>query len=237
MNLKTQAIVLKTTKYTDKSLIIKLFTKDFGLRSYIVSIGKKSNTKASFQALNMIEIETYQKGNNQMPRIKNSKNYYHFKTIQTNIYKTSVIQFLQELLHSTVKEESSNVDLYEFIEVHLQYFDESIDFNSNFHLYFIIELTKYFGFYPQGIYIKGAVFNIEEGRFEMTNKASNIMNNRLSEILYLFTKSNIENNREIKLNVQDRRSLLNDLIAFYQFHLDGFKDLKSIDVLESIFSD
>lgn len=237
MNLKTQAIVLKTTKYNDQSLIIKLFTKEFGLKSYIVSIGKKTNTKATFQALNMIEIETSQKGNNQMARIKNSKVYFHYKTIPTSIYKTTVLQFLQELLYAVIKEESANIDLYEFIEVHLQYFDECMDFNPNYHLYFTIELTKYFGFYPQGKYAKGKTFNIEEGQFDWSHKSAEQIDSNLSENLYLLTESNIENNKRIKLSVKDRRNLLNELIVYYQYHLDGFKELKSIPILESLFSD
>jgi DNA repair protein RecO (recombination protein O) len=237
MNLKSHAIVLKSTKYTDSSLIIKLFTKESGLQSYIVSFGKKNNTKATFQGLNLIEIESYQKGNNRLARIKTAKPHYHYSSISTNIYKTTVIQFLQEILNNSIQEETANMDLYEFIEAHLQYFDKNEKFNPNFHIYFLIKLTKYLGFYPQGIYKTGLQFNIIEGNYGYSTTASNYLDLHLSALLHLFTESSVTTNQDIKLNGSERRELLDGLVIYFQYHLDGFKEIKSIAVLETLFSD
>jgi DNA repair protein RecO (recombination protein O) len=237
MNTKTQAIVLKITKYNDTSIILKLFTKESGLQNYIATFSKKNNTKATFQGLNIIELESYKKGNNRLARIKSAKTHYHYKTISTNIYKTTVLQFLQEVLNSAIKEETANVDLYEFVEAHLQYFDQNEVFNPNFHLYFLIKLTKYIGFYPEGRFKIGYQFNIIEGNYSFPNNASKYLDASLSELLFSFTNSSVITNKDIKLNVKDRRNFVEGIILYFQYHLDGFNEIKSLSVLETVFSD
>ena len=58
----TKAIVLSAIPYSESSLICKLYTEEFGLKSYIIRSAKKKNSPtptSHFQPLNTIEFEAY----------------------------------------------------------------------------------------------------------------------------------------------------------------------------------
>jgi DNA repair protein RecO (recombination protein O) len=234
---KTEAIVLKTTKYNDNSLILKLFTKSDGLQSYIVSISKKGNKMALFQGLNQITIETTQHGNHKLGRIKNAQLQVAYRTIYNNWLKGTVIQFLNEILYNSIQEETANVDLYEFLELHLCYFDEIPELEPNFHLYFLIKMSKYLGFYPQGKWQNGMGFHLQNGSYQtyLPNQ-EHLLKSEVAEVIYLLSTTPIHLLNQIKIGNQFRKDILKIIVQYYRLHLDGFKDLKSHDVLEAIFS-
>lgn len=238
MNKKTSAIVLKSTKYNDNSLIVKLFTKEEGLRSYIVGISKKGNRIATFQGLNLISIDTSQHGNHKLARIKSAQIEHPYKTVHSNWVKGTIIQFLNELLYHCIQEESANVDLYEFIESHLSYFDEKDCFEPNFHLYFMIKMSKYLGFYPQGKWQEGIQFHLMEGSYQLYNKPTpDVIDSKNAEALYRLSTSSIADISTVLLSGSKRRELLRSLLLYYRIHLDGFGELKSQEVLETVFAE
>jgi len=64
MLIKTRGIVLQQFKYLDSSLIVKIYTEELGLQSYMVkgSRSKKSTQKpAYFQPLSLIDLVVYHK--------------------------------------------------------------------------------------------------------------------------------------------------------------------------------
>lgn len=237
MHKKTEAIVLKTTKYNDNSLIIRLFTKSDGLQSFIVSVSKKGNRVATFQGLNQIIVETMQHGNNKLGRIKNARLHVAYRSFYSDWMKGTVIQFLNEVLYYSIQEETANVDLYEFLESHLSYFDQTPEFEPNYHLYFLIKMSKYLGFYPQGTWKKGMGFHLLEGSYQPYRpNEEQIINGEIAEAIYLLSTTPIHRINEIKIGNQLRRSTLRSIVLYYRIHLDGFKELKSQDVLETVFS-
>ncbi len=238
MNTKTSAIVLKTTKYNDNSVIVKLFTKTEGLKSYIASISKKGNRIAIFQGLNQIEIETSQHGNNKLARIKAADIETPYKSINSDWTKGAVIQFINELLYHCIREETANIDLYEFIKNHLLYYDEILERQANFHLYFVIKMTRYLGFFPEGSWKPGLQFHLSEGNYQLhTEPSKEVIDSKYAELLYMLSISNIGDLNTIKSTGQVRRELLKSVLLYYRIHLEGFGELKSIDVLETVFGE
>ena len=56
---KTRAIVLKTVKFSETSLVVKLYTEQFGLKSFLVRGVRKKHARNSpnlFQPLSLIEV-------------------------------------------------------------------------------------------------------------------------------------------------------------------------------------
>ena len=73
--------------------------------------------------------------------------------------------FLAEVLTNTLKEEEQNKPLFNYIETTLLWLDEQPEY-SNFHLLFLLNLTKYLGFYPEQINTSYHYFNLLDGKFE-----------------------------------------------------------------------
>lgn len=239
MQNKTEAIVFKTIKYSENSLIVKLFTKEYGLKSYIIGIGKKNNSKKSyFFALNLIDIVSFGKNNSQaLERITEVKFAHNYTSLHSDIVKISIIQFLNEVLYNCIKEESANLDIYEFVKSHLLYFDESSSLNKNFHLYFLIKLTKYLGFAAENNYRKNSIFDLIEATYIQRNTSPNpYLNIELSELFYKLNQSSIEDLEQIPMNNTQRRELIVSILLYYQMHMEGFKAIKSHKVLEVVLS-
>ena len=93
MLVSSSAIVLSKVRYQDNDLIIKCLTRDLGVVTYMVkniSVSKKSKNKfAFFQLLNILDLETNFNPNRSIQYIKDLKIKYSFKSLHTNIYKSS----------------------------------------------------------------------------------------------------------------------------------------------------
>ncbi|MDC0009508.1 recombination protein O N-terminal domain-containing protein, partial [Winogradskyella sp.] len=122
---KNNCLVLSKIKFRDYDLIVKCYTQERGVVSYIlrgVLKSKKSQSKTVyFQALSQLQIEESYKPNQSLHSIKEIKLNYIYKSLHTNIYKSAIVLFLSEILSTVLKEEEKNLDLYNYIETALQY--------------------------------------------------------------------------------------------------------------------
>ncbi|MCD4664768.1 MAG: DNA repair protein RecO [Bacteroidales bacterium] len=166
---KTRGIVLNKVKYSETSLIVKIYTELFGLQSYLIRgiRNKKSKIKPSLlQHLALIELIVYHKEKKSIQHIKEIKSAYQFKSVPFDIRKSSIIIFLNEILYKVIKEEESNKSLFEFLFNTIQILDINEKGVSDFHLIFLVQLTKFLGFFPKNNFSKTRDnFNLEDGEF------------------------------------------------------------------------
>ena len=113
---KTRAIILRTVKYGETSLVVTAFTELFGLQTYLVNgvrTAKKSGLKASlYQPASVVDMEVYHNERNTMHRIKECNRAHVFNNILTDVVKNSVALFLMELLYKLLKQPEQNSDLF-----------------------------------------------------------------------------------------------------------------------------
>lgn len=170
MQVKTQAIVLSALRYQEKSLIVKCFTQHFGLKTYFVrnafSVKNKQLNSAYFQPLNQLQIDATHKNKGALEYINDLKLLYPYQTISVAFYKNAVSIFLAEILSHTIKEEQPNDKLFLFLTTTLKWFDEH-PFSPDFHLWFLVQYTKFIGFYPDDSDKDLLYFNPNEGSFTM----------------------------------------------------------------------
>ena len=70
---KTRAIVLKNTNYSESSIISKIYTREFGIQTYILRGVRKGKSKiraSMIQPLSLVELDVYQKPNTSINNIK-----------------------------------------------------------------------------------------------------------------------------------------------------------------------
>ncbi|WP_445456393.1 DNA repair protein RecO [Flavobacterium sp. HNIBRBA15423] len=236
MLIKTKAIVISSLKYNEKSLIVKCLTRLDGIQTYFIHnafTGKNNKQKkVFFQPLNQIEIEAYHNNKSNLQRIKEVKIYYPYQSIYLDIIKSSIVLFLSEILHNTIKEEGKDEQLFDYLESALQWFDTQ-DKVFNFHLILLLQLTKYLGFYPQENLSDKKYFNISEGVFSEF-QSLNSLTIEESELLKKLLDVNI-NSTEKLFSSSQRRQLLKILIDYYSFNIENSKKIKSIEILTQIF--
>jgi DNA repair protein RecO (recombination protein O) len=146
---KTQGIVFRFTKYGDTSIIVTIFTELFGLQTYIVNGVRSKSSKgriALFQPLTLLDMVVYYKENASIKRIKEVKCLHPYQTLQTDIRKSSIAMFINELLNKAVKEENHAQELFEFLLQSLIFLDDQKTDFENFHLMLLLKLSKFLGF-------------------------------------------------------------------------------------------
>ncbi len=237
MQIKTQAIVLSAIKFQEKSLIVKCFTQSDGLKSYFIPSAfssKKSNQKiAYFQPLNILEIEANHKNKGTLEHFKEVKLAYTYQNINTDIIKSSMVLFLSEVLHNSIFEEEKNEDLFAYIETSLMWLDTH-DSISNFHLIFLLQLTKFLGFYPQIQETEAAYFEMIDGVFS-PYQGTSCLNEHETQLLKKLIQLRFEDAQK-NFHKEERQVLLKIILEYYSIHLQGFKKPNSLEVLKEIFS-
>ncbi len=236
---KTSGIILYTTKYSDTSLITKIYTSHFGLQSYIINgvRSKKSKNKASlFQPMALVELVVSDSGKGKLQRISEISNQHPYNDIPYNIVKSSIAIFLNEILYKTLKEEHADEEMFEFIKSSLLILDLKNDNCFNFHIHFLVQLSRFLGFYPQGNYSKEtSFFDLKEGRFVQNIPSHSIyMAPENAVLLDELTKLNYESLSLLNINKIQRKALLQEMIRFYQLHISSIGDIKSVEVLEEL---
>lgn len=235
---KGKAVVISTLRYKDYDLIIKCYTELHGIVTYLqkgIFKSKKSKTKiAYFQPLMLLELEENFDQNRSLQFLNEIRCYYPFKSLHTNIYKASLTVFLAEILAGVLKEEESNDSLFQFIETSIQLLDMSEKF-SNFHLLFLLKLTKYLGFYPNQSETDLDYFNLEIGTFEKDKTSMYVLEGSQKNHLKSLLKHDFGTINELKLSSVERRELLKALLLYFELHLGNFKKPKSLEIFSDVF--
>jgi len=211
------------------------------LRSYIISgvRNKKSKTKAGImQISSLVEIVAYDKNQNSLQRIKEIKPSYLYRQIPFNVVRSSLAIFMMELCRKGIKESEHNVSLFNFVEEWLIHLDTTKGKLANVPIFFMIQLADQIGFGLHNNFGPDRnLFDLKGGSFISENATvESFVNKEASEVLSQLLSANLTNYHSVQINKQLRSSLLADMIRFYQWHIDNFNELKSIEVLKTVFS-
>ena len=237
--ISTKAIVISALKYSDSSLIVKCFTEQEGLKSYIIRgvlKSKKGNLKSAyFQPLTQLKIEATHKQKSTLHTIKDATVLHQYNTIYQEIVKQSIVLFLSEILSSCIQEEEKNEPFFSYLENSFLWLDTHNNI-SNFHLLFLLNLTHFLGFYPDTSNQHKEAFSLVEGNFtDATHEKLTISGEKLT----LFKKLlgiNFDAIENVSFNKQERQAILQMIIQYFELHLDGFRTPKSLAILETVFS-
>lgn len=239
MKVTTRAIVLHTHKYGDTSLIVKLYTETSGVKSYLlrgVLTSKKGKTKAAyFQPLMQLEVVATHKQSAALNSISEVKVAYPYISVHTNIVKNTLVFFLVEVLYAVLQEEEENKPLFQYVSSLLQWLDVH-DEVANFHIYFMLHLTRFLGFFPDEESEGAPYFDLVEGMFLDRKVSEQYLEDEQLELFKRLLKTNLDALHSIKMSKVNRRELLEKMLVFYQLHLDGFRKPKSLKVLSGIMA-
>lgn len=236
----SRGIVLHTIKYSESSIITKIYTEVLGLQTYIVRgiRSKSSKTKmALFQSLNLLELVADHKPNRAIHHLKEVRSAHSYQSIPTNMVKRSFVFFIAELLVKSIREETANQPLFKWLFHALTWLDLSEGQPVNFHLVFMMQLSRFLGFYPKNpLGNKAVFFDLQEGLFCSTVPLHpNYTNTSITQHLLLLHEAGFENSTGISISNAERQALLDAMITYYKNQLPGFGTLKSLEVLRSLF--
>jgi len=234
----TKAIVLRSIRYSEADMIAKCYTASDGLKSYMlrgVLKSKKGKIKAAmFQPFSQLEIMAKHKNKGTLETIKEAKITAINRSIRSNVQKSSMAFFLSEVIQNAIQEEEQNGPMFEFIDRAIDDLENRDKF-ANFHLWFLVEFTKYLGIYPHSDGENDAFFNIKEGYFERAETDQYSIDGNNCYLLKSLMSCSLTELEQLKLNQDKRQRFLAFILSYYQMQLQGFRQPKSLEVLNQLF--
>lgn len=237
---KTRGIVLHTKAYSDAYSIAHIYTEEFGPVSYLMARSRSKKTRVSksiFYPLAILDIEADHQNLREIQRIKEAKIHFPLMFIHVNPVKTTISIFLAEFVNRIVKESSPNKLLFDYIFHSLQILELIEDNYANFHLVFLIKITQFLGFFPDGGgFQKGMFFDMQNGCF-VRNKPFHIhfLNPDDSSVFYNLLRMNYENMSGFKFSRHERKDIIYRILEYYRLHLSNFPEIKSLEILHEVF--
>ena len=229
---KTRAIILKNINYSESSVISKMYTREFGVRTYIlqsVRKGKSAVRPSMIQPLSIVEMDVYEKTNVKLGRVKELKNVPLLINIQDDILRKSIAMFYIEMLNHCVTEEFCEKDLFDFLEAEILLL-ENTEALSNLPSRFLLALSNFLGVQPQGKYSPQTPFlSIAEGIFVFQEGTDTLTENESSFVSNLLKFKNTPVGNSVI-----RKRVLKQLIRYYQHHVMKNKEISSVDILAEL---
>lgn len=232
---KTDAgILLKRIPYSETSLVLTIFTLTEGKKSFLFQGAKKKKGNVLLP-LSPIELTYFQRDDSQLAKISETQLLHTFESIPFHPIKSTIVFFevevLQSILHEGVKDEI----LFRFIENELCWMDKPVPL-TNYPIYWMLELTKYLGFFPLKPDNKTPFLDLENGLFLGSAPLhTNYKNGIEVEWLSEFVNLSKEEILAIELPKKHRKNCLSILLEFYKFHIPNFNLKDSIAIIESIW--
>jgi DNA repair protein RecO (recombination protein O) len=237
---KTRGIVLHTTRYGESSLVVHCYTEQFGRQSYLVKGVRKSrkqNRSNLFQPLFILDFDIYYKDTREIQLVKEVNRAVPLNSIPFDITKSTQAIFVAEILYRVVKEEEANPMLAHFLVHTIQYLDALESPSPDFHIVFLFQLSRYLGFYPQNNYEKGnPIFDLNSGLFQSYTGDPDMQLNTEDSLLWSrYMSLDFQSIKSVIFNSTHRKIMLDNLVRYFKFHVEGMGEIRSLEVLHSFF--
>ena len=237
---KTQAIVLHSLKYGETRLIVDMFTRSQGRQSFIVSIPKSVKGKIKkqlFQPLTLLEIEYDLRPKLQLQKLSDVRLASPFSSIPFDPNKLSISLFIAEFLYYALRSEQRNEPLFDYIVNSIQWLDAQTNRFANFHLVFLMRLSRFLGFYPNlDHYQAGDYFDLRESVFlPVPPVHRDFLHPQEAEKIQLMMRMDFPTMHLFRMSHQERNRLLEVSLIYYRLHLPDFPELKSVSVLQELY--
>jgi len=240
MIIKTRGILLKTTKYSETSLICKILTEERGLKSYIISGVRKKKGKTSaglLQVMSILDLVVYDNPKSDLNRIKEISNHYIYQSTPYDIVKGSIGLFIIEILQKTIKGEEEHQELFRYLLNVLQFLDQTKESPANIHLHFLLEYASFLGFGPSGVQEDSQLyFHLWDGRFMPIKEDKFALSEELSALISELLHLSVEEVHTMQMARETRNQLLKQLLNFYKLHIENFPEINSHLILKEVLS-
>ncbi|HPK08958.1 MAG TPA: DNA repair protein RecO [Saprospiraceae bacterium] len=234
-----EGIVLRVLKYQESSVICDMYTREKGLRSYIVSGVRSTRSKSKtsvYQLMNILTFSAYDGNSEKLNRIKEANFAYLYHKLNFDVIRSSIGVFCLELTRNSIKEQESNPELYDFLINWFKYVDSGEKLNfSLLPLKFAIDLTGYLGFFPLNNSDQvNFYFDLLDGEFYNSTNSKYCTDEESGELISKLIKCQSSELSDIHAPAALRKKTLKYILDYYSLHIPNFRELKSIEVLATV---
>jgi len=234
----THGLLLSVIKHSDSSAILHIFSKDFGRKAYFLRglTKKKNSPRAYLNPLTILELQVTERESKSLQQIRDISVHIPTNNLIIDPIKACMSMFITEILHKSIEENYVNGSLYLFLESAIQLLDNA-EKVKNFHVWFLVALSKFLGFYPMiDTSVNSAIFNLETGTFIRKEEESPLtLSSSASITLKTCLGMNFDEVSHLKMSASLRKELVHGLVKYYTIHVPKLNKVNSLEVLEAVF--
>lgn len=236
---KTHAIVLHSFKYGETKIIADMFTRQAGRLSFIATLPKSAKgrlKKQYFQPLTLLELEFDLRPKVQLQKVGDVHLAYAYQSVPFEAVKVSISLFVAEFLYHALKGEQQNTTLFDYIRYSLEWLDGCQTAVANFHLVFLMHMSRFLGFFPNLEEHGGLFFDLRAGEFcAAAPLHRDFLQPEEAGRIRLLMRMDYPTMHLFRMNRAERHRILEVLTLYYRLHLPDFPELKSLAVLEELY--
>jgi len=238
---KTEAIVLRTLKHQDANLIATLYTREFGVMSFIITGYRSTRSRRKhsyFQPLSIVDIVFMERPNRDLQKISESKVAHLLHHVQTHPVKLSLGLAMVEIFSDTVKEETPQPELYQFLRNVIVRLDAAPQRLIHLFLYFLVHLTRHIGFFPydDSADRSRVIFDVASGTLSPSEREDDAAL-LLKRLMYstLEPLPDPTSCQQWQFNRPTKQAFIRMMFTYYQQHVMGFKYPQTMRVFAEVF--
>ncbi len=222
----TEAIVIRATRYTSNSFVVKAFSKEHGIINFMLRSSAKNKRSALKEQLSILELSFAKPLSDRVASPSQIKLHQPYTGLALNPVKRTIALFMSEIIDQCIKQESADLESYNYIKSSLLKLDTAAEFND-FHIQFMAGLMSHLGISP-GI-TNETYLDLQEGKGRNHIPLHELYLNEQETIAFVQAL----NGQKSPLPI---RKQLNNFLLYFKIHMSGFKDPKSLDVLTEVFA-
>lgn len=239
MLLKSRGILLRAIKYSETSLILDVYTREKGLKKYIVSGVRKNKARLHanlFQVMSILDLVAYDRPDRDLNRLTEAQSAYIFQRIPFEVPRSAIGQFIIEVTRKAIHDSEANPELFDFLDQYLTFLDQTSGNIANIHLLFLIQFSAYLGVMPDLDYDPSRpFFDLQNGHFTQSIPPhSNYLDEQEAHLLHQLMDCSLSTVENVKMKAAQRKKMLNSLLDYYRLHLDHFGNIHAHHILSEI---
>ncbi|MDX1407903.1 MAG: DNA repair protein RecO C-terminal domain-containing protein, partial [Saprospiraceae bacterium] len=195
----------------------------------------RARTSASvLELLSIVHMVAYHSERQSLHRIKEIRPAYLYQSIPFDVRKNAMLLFMAELCAKTVRETEKNEALFGCIERALHTLDQATTGFADLHLEFMVTLADELGFGPTANFDPDRPwFDLLDGSFVSMEPEHQYVIPDARKLHQLILKARGQGDAPALSRVE-RNHLIDQLVLFYQLHIDNLKEIQSHHVLREI---
>ena len=236
MHIRSRAIVLNKTKYSESSVIVKVFTREAGVQSFILKGAFSKNNRGKLALLENLTIvdlsfDDHREG---IKYLSDITLHHPYSLIPFDMVRRTLFIFYNEILYKTLTDYSTDAELFDFVENALLELDEEDTRLADIHLRFLVDFSKILGFFPKDNYsAQNCHFFIEDSSFvhdyfDYPDYLSQDASSYLADLMH-------EKATELPPKIV-RNELLYGLIRYFERHNEQIHRIESVQILSALLA-
>ncbi len=242
MLVKTEGIVLHSLKYGEQRVIVDIFTREQGRLSFIVPVPRSERSKIKkqyLQPLTLLQLECDVRPQQQLQKLRDASLLQPLPSLLSDPKKLTICLFVSEFLYHALKGEQQNTPLFDYVRSSIEWLDGRDADYANFHLVFLMRLSRFLGFYPNlDDYTDGCYYDLRAATFCPSPPLHrDFLLPEDAARIQLLMRMDFPTMHLFRLSHTDRNRILDTLLLYYRLHIPAFPELRSLAVLQQLYAD